>query len=71
MSSPKDSRWYSTPAAARKRKPLGLTLPAEVLERLERMASACGVSRSQAIEMLVMTTPIRTLKRRHRDVAAT
>ena len=55
----KDTQWYSTPKAARKRKPIGITLSDEAQERLEKQAKARGVSRSQVIEALVMAAPIR------------
>jgi len=56
---PKDSEWYSTPNEARKRKPLKLSLSDECQDRLERMATARGISRSQIVEELVMASPIR------------
>ena len=56
---PKDSTWYSTPKEARKRKPIGVTLSDEAHERLEKMAAARKLSRSQVIEDLIMTTHIR------------
>lgn len=55
----KESQWYSTPAGARKRKPFTITMSEEAKERLDKMAKARGVSRSQVLEALVMATPIR------------
>lgn len=48
----KDSKWYSTPRALRKRKGLSLTLPPETLAFLDVLATRYG-SRSAAIERLV------------------
>lgn len=59
MSNPKDSPWYSTSTAQRKRKPIGITLSPKALDRLERMAKARGLSRSQLVESLVFQAPIR------------
>lgn len=59
---PKESPWYSTPARDRKRPPIGLTLSPEALDRLERMAKARGLSRSQVVEQLVNAAPIRPPK---------
>lgn len=56
---PKDSQWYSTPANARKRKPFTITLSDEAQERLEKQAKARGLSRSKAIEAMIMAAPIR------------
>jgi hypothetical protein len=56
---PKESQWYSTPAEARKRKPFTITMSEEAKERLDKMAKARGVSRSQVLEALVMASPIR------------
>lgn len=56
---PKDSPWYSTAKSLRRRKPLGLTLPEDVLERLDRMTKVRGVSRSEIIAELVREAPIR------------
>ena len=55
----KDSEWYSTPRAARTRKGIEVTLPDAALERLEKIATARGVSRSQVVEALVMAAPLR------------
>jgi len=59
MPNPKESPWYSTPVSARKRKPIGITLSDEAQVRLEKMAKARKVSRSQVVEALVMAAPIR------------
>jgi hypothetical protein len=56
---PKDSQWYSTPREKRARKGIEVTLPDEALNRLERMAKARKVSRSQVVEALIMAAPIR------------
>ena len=56
---PKDSPWYSTPRHMRRRKPLGLTLPEDVLERLDAIARVRGVSRSEVIADLVRDAPVR------------
>ena len=56
---PKDSQWYSTPKAARKRKPFTITMSEEAQARLEKQAKARGLSRSQVLEALVMASPIR------------
>ena len=66
-SNPKDSPWYSTPLDARKRKPIGITLSPEALDRLERMAKARKVSRSQVVEDLVMSTHIRPPRKEQAD----
>ena len=58
----RDTEWYSTAKDARKRKPLGLTMSEEALARLEKQAKARGVSRSQVVEDLVMTAPVRPAK---------
>ncbi len=55
----KETKWYSTPTADRKRKPIGITLSDEARERLEKQAKARGVSRSQVVEELVLAAPIR------------
>ena len=57
--STKDSAWYSTPADRRNRKPIGLTLSAKALARLERQARARGLSRSEVVELLVMEASVR------------
>lgn len=59
----KDSEWYSTPRTARKRKGIEVTLSDDALGRLEKMAKARGVSRSQVIDELVMSAPIRDVQR--------
>ncbi|MEJ7728246.1 MAG: ribbon-helix-helix domain-containing protein [Polyangiaceae bacterium] len=53
---PKDSEWYSTPRAARKRRGIELTLPPECIERLDRLAKAAGKSRSEVVEALIRST---------------
>ena len=58
-SNPKESKWYSTPKAARQRKPIGITLSDEARDRLDRMAKARKLSRSEIIEEMIMTTHIR------------
>ena len=58
-SNPKESQWYSTPKAARQRKPIGITLSDEARDRLDRMSKARKVSRSQVVEDLIMETNIR------------
>lgn len=55
----RETKWYSTPRAARKRKPIGITLSDEAQERLEKQAKARGISRSQVVEELVLAAPIR------------
>ena len=55
MSSAKDSPWYSTPASARKRKPLGITLSPAALKRIKQLAETKQLSRSQIIEELIMS----------------
>lgn len=55
----KETKWYSTPTADRKRKPIGITLSDEARERLEKQAKARGLSRSQVIEAFVLAAPIR------------
>lgn len=54
--------WFSTPVAARRRKPITLTLSPEALTLLENLAIAARISRSLLIEGLVkaavaVTTP--------------
>ena len=56
---PVDSPWYATPRALRKRKPLTITLSDEAHERLDRMAKARAVPRSQVLEDLLMAASIR------------
>lgn len=56
---PKDSEWYSTPRSARRRKGIELTLPDDVVERLEKIAKARGISRSEAVGRMIRDTPIR------------
>lgn len=51
---PADSPWYSTPDDARGRPSVKLTLPREVLEKLERLASLRGMSRSAVVESLIL-----------------
>jgi hypothetical protein len=58
-SNPKESKWYSTPKEDRSRKPIGVTLSDEARDRLDRMAKARKLSRSQVIEDLIMATHIR------------
>jgi hypothetical protein len=50
---PKDSPWYSTPRAKRRRQGITLTLPPEALDALEVLAQRYG-SRSAAVEALIM-----------------
>lgn len=40
MPSPKDSKWYATPVALRKRKPVTVTLGDEAREKLHRLVAA-------------------------------
>lgn len=50
---PKDSKWRSTPNAARVNKNVMLTLPPEEREKLDRLAKAWGCPRSVAVARLV------------------
>lgn len=58
----KDTKWYATPAEARKRKPFTITFTDEAKGRLDKMAAARGISRSQVLESLVLEAPIRPPK---------
>ncbi len=51
---PTDSPWYSTPSAARKRKPVVLTLSDEARERLAKLAAAQDTSMSALVEHLIL-----------------
>jgi predicted transcriptional regulator len=51
---PKTSAWYSTPQAKRKRKGLEVTLSDEAREKLDALAAAWSMPRSQVVEALVM-----------------
>lgn len=50
---PKDSKWRSTPNAARVNKNVMLTLPPDEREKLDRLAKAWGCPRSVAVARLV------------------
>lgn len=52
---PKDSPWYATPRADRKRRPVEVTLSDEAREILDELAKEHG-SRSAAVEALVLAT---------------
>lgn len=53
------SKWYISPNATRNRKRLELTLPPEVLAKLDALGEQYG-SRSAAVEALVMAAKVRT-----------
>jgi hypothetical protein len=50
---PKNDPWRSTPVSERKRKPIELTLPIMVINKLTRMSKASGESRSRIVERLI------------------
>lgn len=52
---PKDSQWFSTKNADRVRKKVEVTLPDEARERLDAWAKKKGLTRSAAVEELIMT----------------
>lgn len=56
----KESKWASTSNELRKRKRFELTLPPATLEKLEALATARGVSRSEVVEQLVDAAPARS-----------
>ena len=56
---PKDSKWRSTPQAARKRKMAAFTLSDEAKARLVKLADKHGVSQSEMVEALIMASPLR------------
>lgn len=53
MGNPKGSPWRSTPRAARRRKPLSVTLSNEERAALEAYATARGLTLSQAVAELI------------------
>lgn len=57
---PKQSRWFSTSPADRRRKPIGVTLSEEAHERLEKMSKARRRSRSGVLEELILSSPIKS-----------
>jgi DNA-binding TFAR19-related protein (PDSD5 family) len=56
---PKKSEWYSTPVAARKRKPMQVTLSDEAQERLEKIVKARKSTKSAVVESLILDASIR------------
>jgi hypothetical protein len=50
---PTASRWYSTPDAARRRRPIELTLSDEERRALDELAEAGGESRSAVVGRLI------------------
>lgn len=56
---PKESKWFSAPGAARRRKAVGFTLSDEARERLDKIAKARKRPKSQIIEELILACSIR------------
>ncbi len=54
----KPSPWKNTPQALRTRKKVHLTLPPEVIAKLELLARRHGNSKSAAVEALILATPL-------------
>jgi hypothetical protein len=52
---PASSPWYSTPNESRHRKGLELTITDEVRARLEQLAAARGVSKSEIVSGLILS----------------
>lgn len=48
-----DDKWFSTPKAARKRKPIELTLSAESIAWLTKEADRLDTHRSRLVEALI------------------
>lgn len=60
----KSSPWYSTSDAARKRKPVEITLSEVAHARLSRLALSREMSRSQVVEELIAAAFVRGARRR-------
>lgn len=54
MPNPPESKWFATPRALRRRKPLSVTLSDKARERLESLAHKAGLTLSAAVEALVL-----------------
>ena len=62
MANPKDSEWYATRQAQRRRKLVSLTLSDEARQKLEDLSEAAGENNSRIVERLILAAWLRVQK---------